>query len=231
MNPHQKSYDSYDKTNKLLKLTNSYYHFRNLEFIKNRKPQDSNAPAYFQKSKTLKKQRQTTLFDSYYIKQQNQNIKKKLNKILLRPIKPKMNDYFLTKETKIQKVRQLHKEIFDKQRNEDNEYYKQRIKNQKAFINPKLMDQNYNTEHVKALMKLRKIGENENVVLPQIKNSSDNPSIFDYHKIYSNTESVFRSAKDNESNTNKMKNVNGSSVSNTYYGNHNKDSGTDSVDK
>ena len=142
-----------------------------------------------------------------------------------------MNDYFLTKETKIQKVRQLHKEIFDKQRNEDNEYYKQRIKNQKAFINPKLMDQNYNTEHVKALMKLRKIGENENVVLPQIKNSSDNPSIFDYHKIYSNTESVFRSAKDNESNTNKMKNVNGSSVSNTYYENHNKDSGTDSVDK
>ena len=95
MNPHQKSYDSYDKTNKLLKLTNSYYHFRNLEFIKNRKPQYSNAPAYFQKSKTLKKQKQTTLFDSYYVKQQNQNIKKKLNKILLRPIKPKMNDYFL----------------------------------------------------------------------------------------------------------------------------------------
>ena len=35
--------------------------------------------------------------------EKNQNIKKKLNKILLRPIKPKMNDYFLTKETKIQK--------------------------------------------------------------------------------------------------------------------------------
>ena len=37
MNPRQKSYDSYDKTNKLLKLTNSYYHFRNLELIKKKK--------------------------------------------------------------------------------------------------------------------------------------------------------------------------------------------------
>ena len=46
MNPRQKSYDSYDKTNKLLKLTNSYYHFRNLEFIKKRRPLYSNTPVY-----------------------------------------------------------------------------------------------------------------------------------------------------------------------------------------
>jgi len=178
----------------------------------------------------------------------DESIKKKLNKILLKPIKPKMNDSFLTKEIKMQKVRQIHKNLFNKKRNEDNDYYKQRIKNQKAFINPKMMDKHYNKEHVKAIMKLRKIGENENVVhvkaimklrkigenenvvLPPIKSSSDNPSVFEFHKYYNSTESALKSGKDNESNIKNMKSINASSVSNTYYG-HNKDSGTNSVDK
>ena len=38
MNPIQKAYDSYDKNNRLLKITNSYYHNRNLGLIHNRKP-------------------------------------------------------------------------------------------------------------------------------------------------------------------------------------------------
>ena len=63
----------------------------------------------------------------------------------------------------MQKVRELHKNIFNQKRNEDNQYYKKRINNQKAFINPKMMDKNYNEEHIKVLMKLKKIGENENV--------------------------------------------------------------------
>ena len=96
------------------------------------------------------------------------------------------------------------------------------------------MDKNFNTEHIKAMMKLRKIRENENVVLPQIKSSSDNPSVFEFHKYYNNTDSILRSGKDDESVVNKMKSINASSVSNTYYG-HNKkdykDSGTSSVDK
>jgi len=228
MNPRQKSYDSYDKTNKLLKLTNSYYHFRNLEIIKNRRSQYSDAPMYFKTPKATKK-KLSTLFQTYYVKKQNESIKNKINKILLRPIKPKMNDDFLTKETKMQKVRQIHKNIFNKKREEDNEYYKNRIKNQKAFINPKIMDQNFNTEHAKAIMKLRKIRENENIVLPQIKSSSDNPSVFDFHKYYNNTESIIRSGKDDDSTTNKIK-KNTNSEFNTYYGN-NKDSRTDSVDK
>ncbi len=233
MNPRQKSYDSYDKTNKLLKLTNSYYHYRNLETIKKRRPQYSDVPIYFQKlksSRTTSKKKQTTFFDEYNIKKQNENIKKKINKILLRPIKPKINNDFFSKETKMQKVRQLHKNIFDQKRNEDNQYYKKRIINQRAFINPKMMDKNYNEEHIKVLMKLKKIGENENVVLPNIKNSNDNPSTFDFHKYYYSTSSKMRSKKDDESNAKNMKSINASSVSNTYYGN-NKNSGTNSVDK
>ena len=234
MNPRQKSYDSYDKTNKLLKLTNSYYHYRNLETIKKRRPQYSNVPIYFQKfksSRTTSKKRQTTLFYEYNIKKQNESIKKKINQILLRPIKPKLNSEFFSKETKLQKVRQLHKNIFDQKRNEDNQNYKKRIINQRAFINPKIMDKNYKEEHTKVLMKLKKIGENENVVLPNIKNSNDNPSAFDFHKYYYSTSSNIRSKKDNESNTKNMKSINASSVSNTYYGNNNNDCGTNSVDK
>ena len=225
MNPRQKSYDSYDKTNKLLKLTNSYYHFRNLEIIKNRRSQYNNAPLYFKHPKTTKKKK-SNLFQTYFVKKENETIKNKLNKILLRPIKPKMNDDFLTKETKMQKVRQIHKNIFEKKREEDNEYYKNRIKNQKAFINPKIMDKNFNTEHLKAIMKLRKIRENENIILPQIKSSSDNPSVYDFHKYYNNTESIIRSGKDDESMSNKMK-KNTISEYNTYYG---KDSRSNSVE-
>ena len=234
MNPRQKSYDSYDKTNKLLKLTNSYYHYRNLETIKKRRPQYNNAPLYFEKfksSRTTSKKKQTTLFDEYNIKRQNESIKKKINKILLRPIKPKINNEFFSGETKLQKVRQIHKNIFDQKRNEDNQYYKKRINNQRAFINPKMMDKNYNEEHIKVLMKLKKIGENENVVLPNIKNSNDNPSAFDFHKYYYSTSSNMRSKKDDESNAKNMKSINASSVSNTYYGNNNKDSRSNSVDK
>ena len=220
MNPRQKSYDSYDKTNKLLKLTNSYYHYRNLETIKNRRPQYNNAPIFFQKlksSKTSSKKKQSTLFEAYNVKKENENIKKKIVKILLRPIKPKINSDFFSKETKMQKLRQIHKNIFDQKRNEDNQYYKKRINKKKAFIK-------------KVLMKLKKIGENENVVLPNIKNSIDNPNGFDFHKYYYSTASNMRSRKDDESNGKNMKSINASSVSNTYYGN-NKDSGTNSIDK
>ena len=135
MNPRQKSYDSYDKTNKLLKLTNSYYHFRNLELIKKRKPQYGNYPTFYQKNKS-----HIVPFQSYFIKKANENIQNKLNQIRWKPIKPKINEIILSKESKIQEFRQQHKNLFIKKRDEENENYKKRIKNQKAFINPKAMD-------------------------------------------------------------------------------------------
>ena len=214
MNPRQKSYDSFDKTNKLLKARNTLYLNRNLAIIKNRQSQYNKAPLYFKTPNSVKK-KQSTLFETYYVKKQNESIKNKLNKILLKPIKPKMNDYFLTKEVKMQKVRQLHKNIFNKKREEDNEYYKNRIKNQKAFINPKVMDHYFNTEHVNVIKKLKKIKDNENMFLPQIKTSSDNPSVFDFHKFYNTTESVMRSKKDDDSVMNKMKSKDGSFDSKT----------------
>ena len=39
MNFRQKAYDSYDRNNYTLKITNSYYHFKNIKRIINRKPE------------------------------------------------------------------------------------------------------------------------------------------------------------------------------------------------
>ena len=223
MNPRQKSYDSYDKTNKLLKLTNSLYHFKNLELIKKRKPQYSNHPTYYSNKK-----KHVAPFQNYYIKKQNENIKIKLSQIRSRPIMPKINDIFLLKESKIQEFRQQHKNLFIKRREEENENYKKRIKNQKAFINPKAMDKDFKEEHIKTLMKLRKIGDNENVVLPQIKSSHDNPTYMESKKYY-NTESGLRNGKEYESN--KMRSVDEDESGSRSFYNSRGGSGTNSLDK
>ena len=225
MNPRQKSYDSYDKTNKLLKLTNSYYHFRNLELIKKRKPQYGNYPTFYQKNKS-----HIVPFRSYFIKKANENIQNKLNQIRWKPIKPKINEIFLSKESKIQEFRQQHKNLFIKKRDEENENYKKRIKNQKAFINPKAMDKDYQEEHTKTLMKLKKIADNDNIVLPSIKNSYENPTLMESKKYY-NTESGLKSGKENESSMNRLKSVDeDESKTRSFYGSKYA-SGSNSVDK
>ena len=165
------------------------------------------------------------LCQTFYVKQQNESLRNKLNQILLRPIKPKINDKFLNKEIKLQKVKLLHKNIFDRKRDKDNANFKERLLNQKAFINPKAMDKNYNIDHKKVLSKLSKIRANENIILPAIKSSTDNPSVIEYNKYY-NTESALRS-KDGDSTHNKQKSVNGSSLNNTYYNKKKKDKGKD----
>ena len=198
MNPRQRYYDSYDKTNKLLKLTNSFYHFRNLESIRNRKSQYNNCPTFYHPRKPVDP------IKSFSIKKQNEIVQEKLNKIKRRIIKPKMNDVFLIKESKIQEFGQRHKNIHMKLRQTENENYIKRIKKQKAFINPKAMDKDYKEEHLKTLMKIKKIGENDNIVLPPIKNSHDNPTLMESKKYYNNTESGSKSRKDYESNGNKI---------------------------
>jgi hypothetical protein len=226
MNPRQKSYDSYDKTNKLLKLTNSYYHFRNLEFIKKRKPQYGNCPTFYQKSKNY-----TSPFQNHFIQKQNENIQNKLNQIRWRPIKPKINETFLVKESKIQAFRKQHKNISLKIRDEENEKYKRRIKNQKAFINPKLMDKDYKEEHTKTLMKLKKIADNDNIVLPSIKNSYDNPTLMESKKYYYNTESVIKNGRDYDSNKKRIKTGDEDESRTRSFNGSRYASGSNSVDK
>ena len=217
MNPQQKSYDSYDKTSKRLKFINSFYHLRNLEIIKKRKPQYSNHKTYY-----LNKKPYVAPFQNYFIKKQNENIKNKLSQIRSRPIAPKMNDIFLSKEIKILEFRQQHKNLFIKRREEENENYKKRIKNQKAFINPKEMDKFFNEEHLKTVMKLRKIGDNEYVVLPPLKNSHDLDS-----KKYYNTDIGLK----REYESNKMKSVDEDESGSRSFYNSKMNSGSNSEDK
>ena len=89
------------------------------------------------------------------------------------------------------------------------------------------MDKEFKEEHTKTLMKLKKIGDNENIVLPPIKNSHDNPTLIE-SKNYKFTESVQKSGKDYESkNRSDDEDISGTA---SFYATG-KGSGTNSEDK
>ena len=96
------------------------------------------------------------------------------------------------------------------------------------------MDKDFKEEHTKTMNKLKKIQEHENVVLPPIKNSHDNPTMLETKKYY-NTESGLKSGKDNESNSrNKSEDEDDESNSRSFYNTgkgSGAGSGTNSVDK
>ena len=225
MNPRQKSYDSYDKTIKLLKLTNSYYHFRNLESIKHRSPQYTIRPLCFS---PIKKNKHFNAFQIYNLKKQNQKIKYKIKKILLKPTKPKMNDNFLMKDKKLKQFKKYQSNMYNKKIEKDNQNFKKRLYNQKAFLNSKMLDKIYSIEHSKSLLKLRKFAEFKNSLLPSIKSSYDNMSFLDFVKNF-NIESN-RSGRDEDVFSEKIKRQYYHSLSNTHY-DYKKDSGNNSINK
>ena len=162
MNKIQKAYDSYDKTNSLLKGTNSYYHFRNLELIRNRKSQFSSPKKY-----EIKKKFQFP-YQNYYIKKSNEEIKEKLRSIRERPLKTQENTLFKEKEEKIKDFKRQCKYLQDKELKEQNIYYKKRIEMQKAFIDPVENDKKYAKYHDLMMTKLRKVEKGDTIILPKI---------------------------------------------------------------
>ena len=224
MNPRQKSYDSYNKTTKLLKLTNSYYHFKNLESIKNRNTQYGLRPMIFSPNK---KHIAFNLFQMYNIKKQNQNIKNKIKKILLKPIKPIMNDNFIAKDEKLKKFRKHQSDMHNKIISKANEYFKKRLYNQKAFLNSKMLDKIYNSEHTKTTTKIKRLGDFGKVLLPKIQ-GADSMSFLDFVK-NCNSETA-RSGRDEESVNDKIKRKYICSLSDTNSDNK-KDSGNSSTNK
>lgn len=195
MNRYQRAYDSYDKTNKLLKLTNSYYHFRNLELIKNRKP------VKYSPEKIMHKRQTVEPFNDFFVKKENMGLKKKINEIRKKPVKAKINDIFLEKELKMKDFHRQYKYLDNIKRKKENEYYKGRIENQKAMIDIKGMEKNFDTKQAKYGEKLRKIGPGEDIVLPPIKNTHENP-MFSETKKYFNTEA--NKSGDNDGNSSKV---------------------------
>ena len=203
MNPRQKHYESYDSNNKLLKLTNSYYHFRNMECIKNRTSLYSPKPFSF----VLNRKRMSFgNLQAYNIKKTNQTIKKKLKKILLKPIKPKMNDNFLAKDKKLKEIRKAQQNYYNKVIDKDNRNLKQRLLNQRAFINSKMLDKLYDYNHSKSLLKLKSNKKYRNYFLPKIKSTNENLSFLDFLK-YIKSETA-RNIKDDDKSMSKRKQIN-----------------------
>ena len=166
MNPRQRSYDSFDKTNTLLKLTNSYYHNKNLDLIKNRKSQYTTRKT----ENLLHKSKYLQPFKDYFVIKENKSMANKINDMKWRPVKPKINRFFLDKESRIQGFRQRYQNINKMAIQNENLNYKKRIKDQKPFISTKFMDKDYKENHVKTLQKLRQVNESEGgSTLPPIR--------------------------------------------------------------
>lgn len=176
MNPIQKAYDSYDKNMKLLKLTNSFYHYRNLELIRTRKSPFGSPRKYPHKRRDLEP------YQDYYVKGENHKFGVILEEIKGRKVKPKMNLGFMERGKKMRNFRNQHKLLFDNDLKRKNEEFAKRIMSQGPFFNSREMDREYNKSHPKILIKLKKIG-NESIVLPKI-NSRQNPMLSETSKYY-----------------------------------------------
>ena len=146
----QKIYDSSERTNKLIKITNSYHLFRNLEKIKNRKPIYANNN-YPPKKINLN-------LNEYYINKNNiykNNIFDKKSKNNGYSNNTDINNLFNNKESR----------LVNKQLEKENENYIKRINNQKAFISSKSLDKEFKMKM--AVKKYKKSGSNS-VLLPPI---------------------------------------------------------------
>ena len=146
----QKIYDSSERTNKLIKITNSYHLFKNLEKIKNRKPiyvKNIYPPKNINKN-----------LNEYYIHKDNMYKNNILDK------KPKKNGY--ANNTDINNLyNNKESKLFNKKLEKENENYIRRINNQKPFISSKSLDKEYK---VKATMKKYNKSRSKNVLLPPI---------------------------------------------------------------
>ena len=163
MNTRQKTYDRYDQINRLMKISNNYYLYRNLAYISNRKGRypSTNNTKISNSNKLI-----TEPYSNYYVIRENEVYQKMINDIRFQPIKQKkidqqnkdfnkrMNDY-----------RKQNKKIEEKLLAIKNENYKKRINMQKGVINTKKFDDSYNNYHLKML---RQIRNTKSVVLPPI---------------------------------------------------------------
>ena len=166
MNTRQRSYDSYNKMTLLLKLTNSYYHNKNLDLIKNRKSQYGNR----KKEKLMHKSKYIEPCKDFYVIKNNEAMTNRINDMRWKHSKPKINNIFLNKESKLLHFRQLYNNIFDTIRIKENEKYLKRINDQKPFISTKALNKEFKENHLRTLKKLRNVSENDMIILPKIRN-------------------------------------------------------------
>ena len=174
MNHIQRAYESYDKSTYNLKITNSYYHFKNMQNIYQRKPQYSairklNIPRF--------KISTSPQSNKYLLARENEIYKKMLKEIISAKAKPKLNNYYKAREEKLRNYRNQSRTIENQKLIRENSNFKKRIKNQKSMLRIKDIDRNYKKNHLKMLERLKK------------KNTIILPSIFGINKIMKRSES------------------------------------------
>ena len=165
MNFRQKAYDSYDRSNYNLKITNSYYHFKNIQKILYRKPEYK--PIRNVKSPARLKIN-TQPFNNYFVIRQNELYKKIINGIRDSKVKPKINDYYKMKEEKLREYRRKNKTLQNRQISLENINYKKRLRNQKSLLRVREMDKEYKEKHMKMVERARKVKDKRTIVLPPI---------------------------------------------------------------
>ena len=161
MNFRQRAYDSYDRSNYNLKITNSYYHFRNIQKILYRKPEYKSIIKT--KSPTLKINTQP--YNNYFVMRQNQLYKKIISDIRSTKVRPKINDYYKIKEEKLKEYRDKSRTLQNKELSRQNSNYKNRLKSQKSMLRIREMDKKYKENHMKMMERSK---NSRNFILPPI---------------------------------------------------------------
>ena len=162
----QKIYDSSEQINKLIKVTNSYHLYRNLEKIKNRKPIYVNDYNYQQK-KTEKGKSHSDLND-YYQMQENLIFGKIIEQIHSKKIKSPFNREHKQLIDNSKESRMVHNNLKKQELARENENYKKRINSQKAFVSSKNLDREYNNRLIFGKLKNKKNNDSSLLILPPI---------------------------------------------------------------
>ena len=161
MNPAQKFYDSYDKNNIVLKLTNSYYHNKNLALIRNRKNM------FKPPSKSIPKRIKDPMV-KYRIEKDNEELGGKIKEITNRKKREFDNDFFDNFKVKLRRIKTNLKRENQKEIDKENELMYHRMEISKPFLSTKELDKDFKGTHKVYVKKLRKVNENGSVVLPKI---------------------------------------------------------------
>lgn len=168
MNYKQRFYDSYDRSTYNYKVTNSYYHFKNIQNIIYRKPEYN--PYMNLRSRRLNLQMHplnNNYKNDYLTTRQNAIYKKIINDIRNAEVKPKLNLYHKMKEEKIKEYRRANKTLELKELKRENSRFHKRLRSQKSLLKLREMDQEYKLNHQKLLDRSRRINQ-KYLILPPV---------------------------------------------------------------
>ena len=161
MNFRQRFYDSYDRSNYNLKVTNSYYHFKNIQNIIYRKNEYN--PYMNMRPPRLNLQMHPLNNNKYkndfLLSRQNRIYKKIIDDIRNTVVKPKLNNYYKLKEEKIREYRRASKTLEKRELKRENSRFHKRLRSQKSLLKLREMDQEYKLNHQKLLDRSRKINK------------------------------------------------------------------------